>query len=161
MSDGGGAGKTSTGFVDGHEHGDAPAPRVGLGIPAFAFGEQGLQVVTPAAFARSHGSHGGCLAHQDDAPLPAPAFELQFAFHALPSVPGVRPVALAQAELHESFDVEGVLEFEKIRHAALLTLEKDAFDSVGATDRREIDCRKAARRAKAQPSQSPRIRLGQ
>ena len=45
-----------------------------------------------------------------DAPLPAPAFELEHAFKALPALPGFFPVALPQAGLDEAFDVEGVLE---------------------------------------------------
>ena len=161
MSDGGGAVKASVGFFAGHGDGDAPAPRMGLGVPSFAFGQRGLEVVPPPAFSRSHGGHGGRFAHQNDAPPAAPAFELQFAFQALPSVSGVFPVALAQAELDEPFDVEGVFEFEQAGHAACFALEENAFGTIGATDRREIDCRQAARRAKAQPSQSPRIRVGQ
>ena len=38
--------------------------------------------------------------------LPAPAFELEDAFQALPALPGFFPVALPQAGLDEAFDVE-------------------------------------------------------
>jgi hypothetical protein len=99
-------------FFAGHEHGDAAAPRTGFGVPPFAFGEQGLEVILSAAFLRSHGGYGGGFAHEDDAPLPAPTFELEHAFQALPTVPGFFPVALAQAGLDKASDVEGVLEFE-------------------------------------------------
>ena len=161
MSDGGGGAEASFGLFAGHGDGDTAAPRMGLGVPSFAFGQRRFEVVPPPAFARSHRGHGGRFTHQNDAPPAAPAFELQFAFQALPSVSGVFPMTLAQAELDEPFDVEGVFEFEQAGHAARFALEEDAFDAVGATDRREIDCRQAARRAKAQPSQSPRIRVGQ
>ena len=123
-------------FVQGgDQHGDLAAPRSGLGIPPFpgSVREIALTVFAPPflfllhGLARLPGRHHGIgiklndgatdrsqarrFTHQDDAPLPAPAAELQGTLQGLPAIP--------------------------------------------ATDRKEIDGDVgAARRAKAQPSQS-------
>jgi len=136
----------------GDEHGDFPGPRRGTAGPAARLGQHRLAVVAPPPRVLADGRDGGAFAHEDHAPLPAPAAQPQAAFEDFPPVARRLPTRPGARHLRdEHFDFWGVLQLEKAGHCARLGLHEELFISIRAVPADERGPVRARQRVEQRP----------